>query len=300
MTNIIKRGRILGLEDDVFSQNAWDDTEWTEEMQQDAERRIQEQVQEAADLVQHTERLPNIELSVKDRWNDFYDVHEDKFFKDRKWLFAEFPELLQSLKEDSGPCKILEVGCGVGNAVVHIIDNNANKDLKIFCCDLSHNAITTLKKREFYLNNQDKLFAFQSDITQAFSHDQHFPVASESLDFIMLIFTLSAINPQEMSATIISLAKLLKPGGMLLLRDYGRYDLTQLRFKGKSYLGDNYYVRQDGTTSYFFTMDKLEQLFEITGCLDKIELKQDNRLLVNRKKCLKMCRCWIQAKYKKR
>ena len=51
--------------------------------------------------------------------------------------------------------------------------------------------------------------------------------------------------------------QVLAPGGCVLLRDYGRYDHAMLRFSAGHKLGDSFYVRQDGTRAYYFSIGKV-------------------------------------------
>ena len=91
--------------------------------------------------------------------------------------------------------------------------------------------------------------------------------------------------------------RLLKPGGYVLFRDYGRGDLAQVRFKAGRWMEENFYVRGDGTRVYFFEKEELERLWG--EHFRVLNLDVDRRLIVNRQRRIKMYRCWIQGRFQK-
>ncbi|XP_062993477.1 tRNA N(3)-methylcytidine methyltransferase METTL2-like [Elgaria multicarinata webbii] len=342
----------------LFQHNAWDNVEWSEEQEAAAEAKVQENsIQFVAQDQQDA-----YEINANKYWNDFYKTHENGFFKDRHWLFTEFPELASnqydsqvgmSVSEDalgntknsgldsglgsvetgvsqhldsetnifntnhqlhtsdemalgkpeeqklrhsdfpgsSATYRILEVGCGAGNTVFPILQNNNDPGLFVYCCDFSTVAVDLVQAHPEY--DTSRCFAFVHDLCE---QQMPFPMPDESLDVVVLIFVLSAILPEKMQCIINRLSQLLKPGGIILLRDYGRYDLAQLRFKKGQCLADNFYVRGDGTRVYFFTQDELDLLLSTAG-LKKVQNMVDRRLQVNRGKQITMYRIWIQCKY---
>ena len=113
-----------------------------------------------------------------------------------------------------------------------------------------------------------------------------------------MVFVFLALHPDQWKQAVDNLSKVLKPGGEILFRDYGRYDLAQVRFKKGRLLDDNFYIRGDGTRVYFFTEEELEEIFCEKGPFKKEKIATDRRLLVNRKKQLKMYRNWLQAVFR--
>lgn len=74
-------------------------------------------------------------------WNNFHTRHSTgKFFKERRYLLKEFPELASC-----GECwTVLEIGCGNGSTALAIL--RGNKSISLYACDCSKEALERAKE----------------------------------------------------------------------------------------------------------------------------------------------------------
>lgn len=289
--------RLLTDDKNVFEHNAWDHVEWGEE-----------QVEQAKELIAKQYDLPVKDFDKKlynatpaKFWDIFYKNNRENFFKDRKWLQIEFPSLYKVTSEEyNKPVTILEIGCGAGNTFYPILNQNQNPGLKIVGCDYLKVAVDLVKNNEDFQPNHEKGVAYSS-VWDLANPEGQVPEDLEpnSVDIVIMVFVFSALHPDQWKQAVANLYKVLKPGGEILFRDYGRYDLAQVRFKKGRLLEDNFYIRGDGTRVYFFTEEELREIFCENGPFTEEKIGTDRRLLVNRKKQLKMYRIWLQGVFRK-
>ncbi|KAL6309390.1 methyltransferase [Sparassis latifolia] len=251
--------RFLTEEADVWSQNAWDHVPPPEG---------QQEVIAAALARQKISPVPDTEKSkYNDRpsrhWDNFYKMNSGNFFRNRKWLHLEFPELVEAADAEAGSMTVAEIGCGAGNAVFPLLSANSNPQLVLLAFDYSSHAVKLVQTNPLYVD--PPVGQISAAVWDLSSPALPRGVEPESIDIIILVFVLSALHPNEWSCAISNIYEMLKPGGLILFRDYGRHDLAQLRFKGGRLLDDNFYVRGDKTRVYFFEIDELALLF--TGSL---------------------------------
>ena len=196
------------------------------------------------------------------------------------------------LRPENTPEKLygMECGCGTGCSVFPMLKSNPN--LFYYAFDFSEKAVEIVKLNKQY--QVDRVKAFVADPSNYDFNDED--IEDNSLNFATMIFFLSAISPEKMIDTLHRIKKKLKPGSFVIVRDYGLYDMTQMRFvsKGTRKLGENWYVRGDNTSSYFFSQEKLKEIFEVCGFTTD-ECKYDTRELFNRKRKIKMYRVWIRG-----
>ncbi|XP_006840079.1 PREDICTED: methyltransferase-like protein 6 isoform X1 [Chrysochloris asiatica] len=232
-----------------------------------------------------------LEKEAQKNWDLFYKRNSTNFFKDRHWTTREFEELRSCREFADQKLTMLEAGCGVGNCLFPLLEEDLN--IFAYACDFSPRAVEFVKQNPSY--NTERCKVFQCDLTK---DDLLEHVPSESVDVVMLIFVLSAVHPDRMHLVLQNAYQVLKPGKCVLFRDYGLYDHAMLRFKAGSKLGENFYVRQDGTRSYFFTDEFLARLFVDTG-YEEVVNEYVFRETVNKKEGLCVPRVFLQSKFRK-
>ncbi|CAD6563739.1 MAG: hypothetical protein CYPHOPRED_000053 [Cyphobasidiales sp. Tagirdzhanova-0007] len=283
-------GRTLTEGRDPWTHNAWDNVEWGEDQEIVAREAIQ-----AQKLVPVSpDEQERLNATPERFWDKFYANVADTFFKDRSWLCMEFQPLSDSVQ----PAASLR-GETTGSIPELIV--NKNPSLFLHCLDYSQRAVQLVKKNPAY--NTEHMLAETWSLCDPSGLSPG--VEPESVDVVVLIFVLSALHPNEWQQAMHNIWTMLKPGGKVCFRDYGRNDLTQLRFKSSRYMEPNLYARGDKTRVYFFDKEELVDIMTapVTGqpehSLKTVQVGVDRRLLMNRKRQLKMYRVWMQGVFQK-
>ncbi|KAK5680630.1 hypothetical protein LTS10_007563 [Elasticomyces elasticus] len=294
--------RYLEEGDDIFAHNAWDhvevDAQYNDFIEQQTTFQRENQVSDF-DKQRFNDK-------PEKWWDKFYGNNQANFFKDRKWLVQEFPVLGEVTKEGYGPVTVLEVGAGAGNTAFPLLAMNRNEDFRLHACDYSAKAIDVIRAQPAY-TAQESPSVLQADVWDIAGQALPPGLTAGSVDLVLLIFIFSALSPDQWKQALSNVFSLLKPGGEVLFRDYGRGDLAQVRFKKGRYLDENFYVRGDGTRVYFFDEQELREIWSgekteddsATAAFEIRNLAVDRRMLVNRQRKLKMYRCWMQGQFRK-
>lgn len=249
--------RLLTDPNDIWSHNAWDHVTPPASHYEQVAATLAKQAETKLSL----EEAEEFHSKPAGYWDTFYSSHENRFFKDRKWLHLEFPELVEATLEDAGDKTVLEVGCGAGNTVFPLLEINRNDKLRIHACDYSSEAVSVVRSNPLYTSPPNGAYCLSTVWDLSSSTELPEGLKPNSVDIIVLIFVFSALHPREWNQAITNIRTLLKPDGIVLFRDYGRYDLPQLRFKKRRMLQDNFYLRGDGTRVYFFQPEELFTIF---------------------------------------
>ena len=142
--------------------------------------------------------------------------------------------------ESPKPPPLPQVGCGVGNAALPLLEV-LSPPAPIYACDFSATAIGILRRAPAALRSGGRLRAFVADAARpgALLQDSEShafpPIERHSLAAATLIFALSAMSPAAMVAAVENVKSVLSSnGGRAFVRDYAVGDMASARLAGRS------------------------------------------------------------------
>jgi len=231
-------------------------------------------------------------------WEQFYRNHKTKFFRDRHYLRKSFKRDLMNDVEFAGfvedateeemeeklralpKLEILEIGAGVGNALFPLL--RANPNLRFSAADVSETAIQQLKMHEdydekkivraFVVNaGEEGCLGGGREGVERVGGKRQVSIKDESFDVVLMCFFLSALTDEEITNCLMEVRRVLKRGGVALVRDYAdedaKNDLSDYHPGRKVVMEEerDAYRRNDGTLARFFSEEQMTQMFAKVG-----------------------------------
>ncbi len=306
----------LVAESKLQSQQPWTEDTWTSVDEENAEQILQKNIEKCTitNMLKSEESNSHEEMEDANAWDQFYSNHGNRFFKDRHYFSRAFPEEfpttpLSNSATSNNECELnertlVEIGCGVGNAILPMLEvgeSEGNWDV-IHGLDISSEAIQILREDPRFVafnetgSQRRKAYGHVCDISRGLP-----PLCSGISNVTTLIFCLSAIDPSRQKEAAKHVVDSLKPGGVLVFRDYGRYDEAQMKLgtSRSKRIKDNFYRKHDGTKCYYFTLEDLESLFRDDLGMEVLELKFLRRVYGNKATTQVRRRIWAQGRFRK-
>ncbi|NWV23331.1 METL2 protein, partial [Origma solitaria] len=136
-----------------------DHVEWSEEQEASARSKVQEN---SSQLLPQ-EKQEEYEVNARKYWDDFYKIHENGFFKDRHWLFTEFPELAPNRSSSQN-----------GDSVHEFTNAEESNNEGLGSCENGHCSLETRTKSQLNLiksppggDHTEELAAQNSELSQS-------------------------------------------------------------------------------------------------------------------------------------
>ncbi|ORC92101.1 methyltransferase like 6 [Trypanosoma theileri] len=269
----------------------------------------------------------------KENWDLYYRNNTVNGYRDRHYIIREFHELrekLEQLKKDKAPVEVsattetkkgtmkptlsdddvvlwMEAGCGVGNAILPILEEYGNiPGWGIVGFDISSVAIALLQEKQKALpfHMQQKLVVrvlnpVEENITISDSSSTCTSTFIEKpVDFVSMIFVLCSIPVEKHKLVLQRITSCLKDNGIFFFRDYCVDDHAEKRFATCRQVEENTFARSNGTLSHFFSLVEVRELFQANG-FEVIELSVVEREVQNRREGMRLHRRFLQGRFRK-